>query len=332
MLKAIKSFSDSYMKNKYCQEIYAKAKIAEPGITNDMIEIASSLGNQMIDLEYALKEASHVEWKLEKNMQSSNSGSLEKEMDVINDLVRYTQLCPHEKLAESAIKTIDQLKEKGYQIYRIDNKFAYPHRQTGYRGLHILAFSPCGQKLELQFHSPISHEAKLKGHEIYKDVSLGRLSEEETNKAKEEAKKIHSSFPNPPGIKEIKSVDLIRTMTVSEYESTLSFPNTCILSYCSSNSDEIEIDGRIEDQNGETLSSYSEVTNYKEKNTLAVYSDNRGVKLFVTNPEVIENMIDNAIKDCELSLLPELQSCQDYINEKEEIQLQINEQEEELDR
>jgi len=74
------------------------------------------------------------------------------------------------------------------------------------------------------------------------------------------------------------------------------------------------------------------VTNYKEKNTLAVYSDDRGVKLFVTNPEVIENMIDNAIKDCELSLLPELQSCQDYINEKEEIQLQINEQEEELDR
>lgn len=312
MLKAIKSFSDSYMSNKHCQEVYAKAKIAEPYITNDMLNIASSLGNTMADLAYAIKEASHVEWKLEKNTKSFSNRTIEQEMDIINDLVRYTQICPHEKIAETTKKTLDLLKDKGYQVYSLDNKFVHPHKKTGYRGMHILAFSPCGQKIELQIHSPISFEAKNKGHEIYKQVSLNRISEEEKEKAIAEAKRIHGSFDNPPNINSIKGI--MPPGNIAKYQSDLQFPHKCILSYCSSSPELLGIDGQIEDQSGNIISSYSELTNYKEKDTIAVYNDNNGTKLFVSNPEKLEGMIDDAVSSCDLSLLSELESCRDFIN------------------
>lgn len=329
MLKAIKSFSDSYMNNQHCQEVYAKAKISEPGITNDMIDIANALGNKMADLQYALKEASHVEWKLEKFVKENPDSTIESNMDKLNDLVRYTQLSPHEKITESTEKTISLLKEKGYVIYSLDNKFVHPHHLTGYRGIHILAFSPCGQKIELQIHSPLSHDAKVLGHEHYKQISLCKLEGAEKEKAQEEVRKIHSSFDNPPGIEKIKGI--YPPSDIIKYESKLNFNQECILSKCETSPDSIEIEGFIQDKYGEVVSSYSETTNGKD--TIAVYYDNNGAKLYVSDPDRLEGMIENAVSECDMSLLSELEDCRMYlegVSEKDTLTLSEPEQDIEI--
>lgn len=192
-------------KLKHCgketQKTYDKCRSNEKKITPVMNDIAKALSAKMYGLEYSVKTASSVEDKLARKKKM---GISEKEaIESMGDIVRYTQLCPHNKIAENTRKTIELLTKKGYDIVEVDNK--YLNKSSDYKGVHINAISPEGQKFELQIHSKESMDVKNKIHPLYEEYRNVNTSEKRKEELEREMKELSSKISDPEGIENIKN-------------------------------------------------------------------------------------------------------------------------------
>lgn len=121
----------------------------------------------------------------------------------MGDIVRYTQLCEHDKIANNTLKTIEILTEKGYDVIEIDNK--YLDTVSDYKGVHINAISPEGQKFELQIHSEESMDVKNKIHPLYEEARNINTSKERSKELSQIMKNISSKLSRPKDIDNIKN-------------------------------------------------------------------------------------------------------------------------------
>jgi phage-related protein (TIGR01555 family) len=194
---------DCKLKNysKEIQKKYDKSRRNEKEITPVMNEIASELGVKMYGLEYSVKTASSVEDKIQRNMKKGLTD--QDAIDSMNDIVRYTQLCEHNKIAENTLKTVELLSEKGYDVTDIDNKYLDPN--SDYKGVHINAFSPDGQSFELQIHSKQSMDVKNSIHSLYEESRNVKTNEERRKELRKIMKEISLKVPNPKGIESVKN-------------------------------------------------------------------------------------------------------------------------------
>jgi long-subunit acyl-CoA synthetase (AMP-forming) len=74
----------------------------------------------MAGLEHRLKTEKSLARKIQNDSVEYN-GNVERAADNINDAVRYTLLFEPDVYTESAIKTIDGMRDAGYQFERIKN-------------------------------------------------------------------------------------------------------------------------------------------------------------------------------------------------------------------
>lgn len=166
-----KAEEDSTLKNssEEAQKAYDKARESEAQITHDLVGIASQSGTEMYGLDYSVKTAKSVEEKIgRKNEQYAKIGIKKSDAETVRemgDLVRYTQLCDHDKIADTAKATLSSLRSKGYEITEVDNKWM--DKGSTYKGLHIAAKDKRGQTFELQIHSPESMMVKEQNHVQY---------------------------------------------------------------------------------------------------------------------------------------------------------------------
>jgi phage-related protein (TIGR01555 family) len=181
------------------QAVYDRARQAEKVITSDMDEITRDLGGELVDLAFSVKTASSVEEKITRLVRK---GMTEKQaIQSMGDLVRYTQLQPPEKLSASVGETIAKLKEKGYNITEVDNKYLDP--SPGYKGIHVKAQSPGGQSFELQFHTPESLKAKKEAHDLYERFRKLPKGSAERERLEAEANSKFEHLRHPPGITDL---------------------------------------------------------------------------------------------------------------------------------
>ncbi|EPS56758.1 TPA: anti-CBASS protein Acb1 family protein [Clostridium botulinum] len=194
---------DCILKNcsKEIQRIYDNNRKNEKVITPVMNDIAKELNSKMYGLEFSVKTASSVEDKIARKKKI---GFTEKEaIESMGDIVRYTQLCEHDKIANNTLKTIEILTEKGYDVIEIDNK--YLDTISDYKGVHINAISPEGQKFELQIHSEESMDVKNKIHPLYEEARNVNTSKERSKELSQIMKNISSKLPKPKDIDNIKN-------------------------------------------------------------------------------------------------------------------------------
>nr|WP_279323525.1 DUF1073 domain-containing protein [Clostridium botulinum] len=194
---------DCILKNcsKEIQKIYDNNMKNEKVITTVMNDIAKELNSKMYGLEFSVKTASSVEDKIARKKKI---GFTEKEaIESMGDIVRYTQLCEHDKIADNTLKTIEILTEKGYDVIEIDNK--YLDTISDYKGVHINAISPEGQKFELQIHSEESMDVKNKIHPLYEEARNVNTSKERSKELSQIMKNISSKLPKPKDIDNIKN-------------------------------------------------------------------------------------------------------------------------------
>lgn len=189
------------------QAAYDKARKCEPEITRDMIDIASANGNEMYGLDYAVKTGASMAEKIERKKAAAKTSGIpqtdEEIVQGLGDMVRYTQLCPHDKTAETARKTIDALKKKGYRIDKVDNK--WNDSNSDYKGLHIDVVSPTGQKFELQIHSKESIEVKEQIHHRYNETRKASASAYVRDELGPEMRDISKKLKTPEGMNGIRS-------------------------------------------------------------------------------------------------------------------------------
>lgn len=208
IISALKSVHNHKLQaHSSLQKEYDKTRLTEPVITRELNDITKQLGTYFKGLEYSVKTASSVDERL-KRTEISNSNIYNGDLYfTLHDGIRYTEICDHNKIPETTENTVKLMEEKGYTVTRLDNLYNHPYKLTGYKGIHINAISPQGQRIEMQIHSEFSLEQKEKGHKIYEQLRNPdiALDNDKRQMLIDKIKEIHGAVPNPEGIENIKS-------------------------------------------------------------------------------------------------------------------------------
>lgn len=158
----------------YFKEVYKKRLEDEPNITNDLCDIADSLGAEMYGLNYRLKSADEdgghcrAAEKIAEDMDEKG-WTYEQAVDNFSDMVRYTQACTTDTLVNQYEKTMSALEKKGYKIAKVKNTWESYNKDKPYRGVNCVMISPNGTRFELQFHTPESIVGKEIQHPWYEE-------------------------------------------------------------------------------------------------------------------------------------------------------------------
>lgn len=191
--------NDITVAGKEAQEAYTSIRLLEPLISREVKQVVSELGNQMIGLEYAAKTGTSVADKLaraKENAAKDNTTFYPTDsLRGMKDLIRYTEVCPHDDIITTTNKTITAMKEHNYLLSGIKNYYKKPFKSTGYMGIHLNFISPYGQEIELQIHSKESFHAKQEGHVLYERIRIISSPTPEKECLIQEIRKIHGSVP-----------------------------------------------------------------------------------------------------------------------------------------
>lgn len=144
-----------------------RARVVEPQVTRDMIDLSKKHGGEMVGLENRVKTQASLSDKIttraDKTTLASASGQ-------IHDSVRYTMKFDNNKYVAGVSSTVDGLRANGYTVTTRNNWV----KGNPYYGVNAQVVTPSGVKMELQFHTEASLAVKGQTHEIYKQLSLSR--------------------------------------------------------------------------------------------------------------------------------------------------------------
>lgn len=202
---------DTVMK-KYpeMQKRYDEITAKEPKITQDLMDIVKKQGGQFSGIAFRTKAADSLEGKIERNIANPDKDDINTPEEAINamgDIIRYTAMAPsHDKLGETCNNVVAGLKDAGYHVVEVDNKWENP-TEEGYRGLHLEVVTPdWSQHFELQIHSEEDLEIKARQHPLY-DIIRDEKNQPEAlrNQLKRDSIKMGDSLQKPKGIEKLVS-------------------------------------------------------------------------------------------------------------------------------
>lgn len=194
------------------KDVYTDKRIIENLITNDLNKICQKQNSSLEGLQYSVKTLASINDKLERiqKKKTENNKPFDKvnEFNKLRDILRYTQICEHDSIFTTANNTINELKNKGYDLIAANNYYVRPYPGTGYKGLHLNFLSPQGEIMELQIHSKYSFDIKMEGHELYEQARAIATPPEKKRELMNTLIQLHSKVQNPPDYTSIKQFSL----------------------------------------------------------------------------------------------------------------------------
>lgn len=150
--------------------IASKARQAERSATKLISDVVTASGGQMVDLKYRLKTVKSMTRKI-ANKAVEKGLPLEKMAGRISDALRYTGVVDAAQYASTVRKARATLEQKGYKVVELETHWP---RGDAYNGVHMIALHPNGTKIEVQFHTPESHAAKVQNHKDYEKMRVSK--------------------------------------------------------------------------------------------------------------------------------------------------------------
>lgn len=136
-------------------------KRIEPEVTSNLSNIAERSGGRMEGLDFRLKGQESLARKIEQ--KSATKGLTMKEYaGRIGDALRYTMILPEDNYGKGAQDAIDDFRKQGYEV-EVENTW---RPGASYKGLNT-NMKRNGQTFEVQFHTPVSFDAKMAQHVLY---------------------------------------------------------------------------------------------------------------------------------------------------------------------
>ena len=151
--------------NQLAKGLRNKIAKIEPSLTKTVTDIADGVGAKMEGLQFRLKTEKSLARKIDADSKDFG-GDASKAANKISDAVRYTMVIDSDKYTDSVTKTLDNLRESGYQASRIKN---FWQKGDDYQGINAKIKHPAGFEFEMQFHSPESLAMKEKTHALYEE-------------------------------------------------------------------------------------------------------------------------------------------------------------------
>jgi hypothetical protein len=118
-------------------------------------------------LKHMLKGEDRLKEKIANAIRARPRLTVRQALEVVPDPVRFTFTYHPERYAEGVLTDIDRLKAEGFELIKLKNLWA----EEQYKGINSQWRRPeTGLRVEVQFHTPESLEAKELTHEAYERI------------------------------------------------------------------------------------------------------------------------------------------------------------------
>ena len=158
--------------------LYERAVRAEPAITARLQGISDSMDVPMAGLDYRIKK--DADRAFEKYAAAREQFSPHEAFPF--DVVRYTYVIEPNQYAEKVAQLQQTLADQGLTEKGFRNTWG---NESGYKGINARYETAEGQRIEIQFHTPESLEAKQATHADYEIERDHTRSEQERDAARQ---------------------------------------------------------------------------------------------------------------------------------------------------
>jgi len=176
------------------------AKLEEEKITPAMRATESQDPDRhLIGFDDRLKGRDRIKEKVCGMIKESNF-SPDQAVSLVPDAIRYTFQYHEARYTQGVLADIERLKNQGFDLHNLKNSWS----SDQYKGINSQWVDPdSGQRFEVQFHTPISFEAKQLTHSAYERLRSQQADAFEELVLEAFQKKVTAEVTVPPGAESI---------------------------------------------------------------------------------------------------------------------------------
>jgi hypothetical protein len=156
-------------------------------------------GRHLAGLEHMLKGEDRLKEKIAERLSAKPGRTIQQAISGISDPVRFTFCYSPSRYADGVRADVERLKTEGFQLTKLKNLWT----DTQYKGINSQWRRPeTGLRIEVQFHTPESLEAKELTHKAYERIR-SLVSSVERQELEAFQRRANAFLITPEGIEEI---------------------------------------------------------------------------------------------------------------------------------
>jgi hypothetical protein len=161
---------------------------------------AAEPGRRLAGLRHMLKGEDRLKEKIADRLTAKPGRSVQQVIDGISDPVRFTFCYRPQGYADGVLADVDRLKAEGFELIRLKNLWS----DEQYKGINSQWRRPeTGLRVEVQFHTPDSLEAKELTHGAYERMRSS-ASPVERQELEDFQRRVNAFLVTPEGTERIK--------------------------------------------------------------------------------------------------------------------------------
>ena len=161
---------------------------------------AAEQGRQLAGLKHMLKGEDRLKEKIAERLEAKPGRSVQQALNGISDPVRFTFSYSPRRYADGVRSDVERLKAEGLELIKLKNLWA----EEQYKGINSQWRRPeTGLRVEVQFHTPESLEAKEVTHGAYERIRSS-ASPAERQELEAFQRQVNAFLITPEGAEEIK--------------------------------------------------------------------------------------------------------------------------------
>jgi hypothetical protein len=183
---------------KACADIHDEGeRVALPAMRQ--IEAADPT-RRLVGLEHMLKGEDRLKEKIADALRGRPGLTATQALSIVPDPVRFTFTYSPDHYADGVLADVKRLKEMGLEEVKLKNLWS----DEQYKGINSQWRRPkTGLRIEVQFHTPESLEAKELTHKAYERIRSTDTSPTERNELEAFQRRVNALLDTPPGTTEI---------------------------------------------------------------------------------------------------------------------------------
>jgi hypothetical protein len=183
---------------KVCADIHDEGeRVALPAMRQ--IEAAEP-NRRLAGLEHMLKGEDRLKEKIADALRGRPGLTATQALSIVPDTVRFTFTYSPDRYSDGVLADVERLKEIGLEEVKLKNLWS----DEQYKGINSQWRRPeTGLRIEVQFHTPASLEAKELTHKAYERIRSTDTSPTERNELEAFQRRVNALLDTPPGTTEI---------------------------------------------------------------------------------------------------------------------------------
>lgn len=155
-------------------DVHQKAIIAEPSISSLMKSLETD-GVHLTGFDHRFKSVDSIGRKVTNLLKgSTDPDDIVKYAAKVNDNLRYTLILDEINYTDQMYTRLKKLLDEGYEIIGMNNSWG----NAAYQGLNVSMLAPEGVRVEVQFHTDASFEAKETLSHSFYEIKRSALADQ----------------------------------------------------------------------------------------------------------------------------------------------------------